>query len=258
MKISFIITSFNQKKRLYYSLQSAVHQKLSEGNDYEIILADDNSTDGTIEMVKSLFPSVIISLNDKSIPGKFTTCSNKNAAVKLSQGDRLVFSNGDVLFSSSFIESYCSSIWQNNIVFGPCERSDEQIENYLEPLKIKIKDTIVETKLLNTHKDLVRLLSEKGWLYPDPHHDGSVYTYNQTFSPIHPWGGNMSVLRDQFDSVEGFPEYDFYGGEEGSLCKKIVEKFKVDVVSNNKSYSIHLWHPQYNKEGLKTRIEYLL
>ena len=85
MKISFIITSFNQKNRLFYSLQSAVSQKLSEGNDYEIILADDNSTDGTIEMVKQNFPSVRISLNKKSIPGKFTTCTNKNTAVQIAQ-----------------------------------------------------------------------------------------------------------------------------------------------------------------------------
>ena len=73
MKISFIITSFNQKKRLFYSLQSATFQKLSDGNDYEIILADDNSTDGTIEMVKKYFPSVRISLNEKSIPGQFSS-----------------------------------------------------------------------------------------------------------------------------------------------------------------------------------------
>lgn len=258
MKISFIITSFNQKNRLFYSLQSAIAQKLSEGNDYEIILADDNSTDGTIEMVKKYFPSVIISLNEKSIPGKFTTCSNKNTAVKLAQGDRLVFSNGDVIFASTFIESYCDPIWADKIVFGPCERSDEKINTYFEPLSIKIKDKIVETRLLESHKDLVRLLSEKEWLHPDPHHDGSVYTYNKEYSPIHPWGGNMSVMKNQFNTVNGFPEYDYYGGEEGALCKSIVDAFNIPVVSNGKSYSIHLWHQQINNESIKNRPEYKL
>lgn len=258
MKISFIITSFNQKKRLFYSLQSAVAQKLSEGNEYEIILADDHSTDGTLDMVKANFPTVRISLNDKPITNKFTTCTNKNTAVKMAQGDRLVFSNGDILFASTFIDSYCSPIWNDHIVFGPCERSNEQIDPYFEPLFIKVKDKIVETRLINNHKDLVRLLSDKEWLHPDPHHDGSVYTYNKEFSPIHPWGGNMSVMRDHFEEVDGFPEYDFYGGEEGALCKKIVDKFNVPVVSNGKAYTIHLWHPQHNKEGLKTRLNYSL
>ena len=258
MKISFIITSYNQKNRLYYSLQSAVNQKLSEGNDYEIILADDNSTDGTIEMVKKYFPSVIISINDKSILGKFTTCTNKNHAVRIARGERLVFSNGDIIFSSGFIESYCNDIWADNIVFGPCERSDEQIDGYLTPMKIKITDIIVETRMLNSYKELVLLLSEKKWLYPDPHHDGSVYTYNKKFTPIHPWGGNMSILRDQFEEVNGFPEYDFYGGEESALCREIIDNFGVSVVSNSSSYSIHLWHPQYNNEQVKFRPEYLL
>lgn len=258
MKISFIITSFNQKNRLFYSLQSALSQKLSEGNDYEIILADDNSTDGTIEMVKELFPSVKISLNEKSIKGKFTTCSNKNTAIKMAQGDRLVLSNGDIIFANSFIESYCDPIWENKIVFGPCERSAEEINTYFEPLKIKVKNKIVETRLLNNHKELVVLLSDKEWLNSDPHHDGSVYTYNKQYTPIHPWGGNMSVMRDHFEEVDGFPEYDFYGGEESALCEKIVKEFNVPVVSNGKAYSIHLWHPQHNNESIKTRPNYQL
>jgi glycosyltransferase involved in cell wall biosynthesis len=258
MKISFIITSFNQKRRLFYSLQSAVAQKLSEGNDYEIIVADDNSTDGTIEMIKKHFPTVKISLNDKSIPGKFTTCTNKNSAVKMAKGDRLVLSNGDIIFASTFIDSYCDPIWGDNIVFGPCERSAEQITEYLDYLPIKIKEQIIETQKVTNHKDLVRILTENEWLHPDPHHDGSVYTYNKEFSPIHPWGGNMSIMRDHFEEVDGFPEFDFYGGEEGALCKKIVDEFKVKVLSNGKSYSIHLWHPQLNNDNIKIRPDYQL
>jgi len=257
MKISFIITSFNQKNRLFYSLQSAVSQKLSEGNDYEIILADDNSTDGTIEMVKQNFPSVRISLNKKSIPGKFTTCTNKNTAVQIAQGDRLVLSNGDVIFASTFIDSYCNPIWESNIIFGPCEISDEQIAPHLEPLNIKIKNEVIKTRLLNNYKDLVRLLSDKEWLHPDPHPDGSVYDYNKQFSPKHPWSCNMSIMRDHFEEVDGFPEFEKYGGEE-VLCEKIVQKFNVPVVSNGKAYSIHLWHPQINNEKIKERPDYLL
>lgn len=258
MKISFIITSFNQKKRLFYSLQSAIHQKVNDDSEYEIILADDNSTDGTIEMVKKYFPSVKISINDKSIAGKFTTCTNKNKAVTIAEGERLVFSNGDVLFSSNFIDSYFNPIWQDNIVFGPCERSDKKIEKYIEPILIKINDKNIETRLFKNYKDLVRLLSEKEWIYPDPHHDNSVYTYNQKYTPIYPWGGNMSVMKEHFMEVKGFPEYDYYGGEESALCIKITEKFNVNTVSNNKAYSLHLWHPQYNQDGIKYRPEYLL
>lgn len=258
MKISFIITSYNQKKRLFYSLQSALHQKLSPGNDYEIILADDHSTDGTLDMVKKYFPSVKIVLNEKPLKNKFTTCSNKNTAVKSAKGDRLVLSNGDVIFSSTFIDSYCDSIWKDNIVFGPCERCDEKIVPYLDPLNVKIKDHIYEVKKLDTNKDIVRLLASNEWIYPDPHHDGSVYTYNVEYSFMHPWGGNMSIMRDHFEEVDGFPEFDHYGGEESALSAKIIKAFKVKVVSNGKAYSIHLWHPQHNKEGKFVREEYYL
>jgi glycosyltransferase involved in cell wall biosynthesis len=258
MKISFIITSYNQKKRLYYSLQSALHQKLSEGNDYEIILADDHSTDGTIDMVKKYFPTVKITLNDRPVNGKFTTCSNKNTAVKAAKGDRLVLSNGDIIFSTTFIESYCDPIWKDNIIFGPCERSDERISPYLDYLKLKIKDQIYDVRKLDTNKDIVRLLASNDWIYPDPHHDGSVYKYNVEYSFMHPWGGNMSVMRDHFEEVDGFPELTHYGGEESALSAKIIKDFNVKVVSNGKSYCIHLWHPQYNAEGKFDKEEYYL
>ncbi len=209
-------------------------------------------------MVEKYFPSIRISLNEKSIPGKFTTCTNKNTAVKMAQGDRLVLSNGDIIFSSSFIESYCDPIWEDNIVFGPCERSDEKISNYLGNLSIRIKDNVITIPKLNDHKEIVRILSDNNWLYPDPHHDGSVYTYNKEFSLIHPWGGNMSVMREHFNKVNGFPEYDFYGGEEDALCTKIFKKFGVKVLSNGKSYSIHLWHPPFNNDKVKDRPDYLL
>jgi len=259
MKVSFIITSFNQRKRVYYSLLSAVNQKLSNGNDYEVILADDNSTDGTLDMVTELFPTVKISLNDKSITGKFTTCTNKNAAVKIATGDRLILSNGDIIFSSSFVDSYCDPIWGDNMVFGPCDRSSENIVPYLEDLPIKIKNSNIKIKKVISHKDIVKILSENKWIDKDPHHDGSVYTYNQEFSPIHPWGGNMSVMKHHFEAVGGFPELTYYGTEEGRLCTSIYNQNPgIKVLSNGKSYSIHLWHPQHNNEGIKHRIEYEL
>jgi len=256
MKLSLIISSYNQKKRLFYSLQSAINQKLSEENEYEVILADDNSTDDTLEMVKKNFPNVIISLNSESEKNKYTLASNQNCAAKIATGDRLIFTNGDIIFSSNFVEEHANKKLQGNVIFGPCERSGEEIAKYLEYLLIKVKNTIIEQKYFNNYKEIIRFLSEKKLITKDPHHDGSVYTFNKEFSVIHPWGGNFSVDKNHFDSVGGFDGRQYYGGEERFLVKNIVDKFNCNVLSNKNAYSLHLWHPQINNENNKIRKEY--
>ena len=228
--ISLIITSFNQKKRLYFSLQSALHQKLSEGNTYEIILADNNSTDGTIDLVKAHFPSVKITINNKNIDN----------AIKVAKGDRIIISSGDVIFASSFVDSYFDLIWENNIVFGPCERSDEKIDPYLTEIPILIKNQIVPIRKLNQHKDVVRILSENDWIYPDPCVDGGVYTYNKEFTRYHPTMNNVSLMREHIEALDELKIDNYY-----ILYQKIIDDYKIKIVSNSKAYSIHLWSP-YN------------
>lgn len=256
MKISVLLSSYNQKKRLFYSLQSLMRQKLNNNDEFEIILADDNSTDGTIEMVKKEFPSVIISTNVDSKLNKYTLASNLNSAAKIATGDRLVFSNGDVVFSSGFVNAHSDRLLQGNVIFGPCERSSEEINKYMEFLSIKIKNEIIEDRYFNGVKEIVSFLSQKKLISPDPHHDGSVYTYNEKFSTIHPWGGNYSVEKKHFDAVNGFDNREYYGGEERVLVGKIVDKFGCDVLSNVNAYAIHLWHPQVNSENNKIKQEY--
>ena len=257
MKISLLLSSYNQEKRLFYSLQSAISQKMAEGNSIEIILADDHSTDGTYKMIEKYFPDVIVSLNDKSIKNKDTLADNWNQAAKLATGDRLIFSNGDILFASGFAEAHADPIFDGHIIFGPYERSDEKLGPYLEFLPMKIKDQIINERQFSSHKEIVKLLSENNWISRDLHHDDSIYTYNQEYSIRHPWGGNFSVMKSHFDAVGGFDGRQYYGGEEMALVEKIVTKFPSKVLSNKNAYAIHLWHPQYNKHGLNTRQEYL-
>lgn len=256
MKISLLISSYNQEKRLFYSLQSAVNQKMSENNTLEIILADDNSTDGTIEMVKKYFPAVIISFNPKSINQKYTLADNWNQAAKIATGDRLIFSNGDILFASGFAEAHADPKLNGHVIFGPYERSDGKIGKFLEFLPIKIKNQIVKNRYFTSYKEVVTMLSDQNWITRDLHHDDSVYTYNQEYSIIHPWGGNFSVMKDHFDSVGGFDGRKYYGGEERVLVGKIVNTFNCKVLSNKNAYAIHLWHPQYNQEGIDNKVEY--
>lgn len=236
-KASVIISSFNQKKRLKFSLNSIIKQ---DYDNYEVIVADDNSTDETVEMIKNIFKGVKISLNNKSKYKKYTLADNWNTAAKLATGSRLIFTNGDNLFSSKFVSSHMDPLLKNDIIFGPNERTTEEIEQYLD---------------CESHIDLLKLTKN---IERDLRHDDSAYTYNQIYNTWYPWGNNFSIPTNIFNSVNGFPSKDVYGGEEKELLDNVVFKHKTLIKSNVNAYTLHLWHPQYNNTSIKEKEEYSL
>jgi GR25 family glycosyltransferase involved in LPS biosynthesis len=231
-KMSLIISSCNQKSRLRYALKSALLQRYY---NYEVIVADDNSTDGTIEMVEREFPGVTLSLNKHSEKDTYTLAQNWNTAASLATGSRLIFTNADCILPSIFVSAHADSNMLNNIIFGPNERTDENIE-------ILLHEDLTPGQLMEKYCKL----SKEG-ITKDLRHDNSAYTYNSVYSYYYPWGNNMSVPADKFFKVGGFPELREYGGEEILLSKKLAKKENLIIKSNVFTKNIHLWHPVTNR-----------
>ena len=61
---SILISTKNRKDNLFYTLNSLFNKIKS--NNFEVVVFDDGSTDGTSEMLKEHFPKVIIQKNKKS------------------------------------------------------------------------------------------------------------------------------------------------------------------------------------------------
>lgn len=236
-KASVIVSSYNQLKRLKFSLMSLIKQ---DYDNYEVILADDNSTDGTLDYVAENFPGVKISLNKKSIDKKYTLADNWNTAASIATGNRFIFTNGDNLFSSGFVSAHMDKNLDNDIIFGPNERTTQEIESLL--------NNTTHIELLKNIKTIER----------DLRHDNSAYTYNETFNTWYPWGNNFSIPKNLFFGVNGFPSKNYYGGEEKELLDKVVSKYSTLIKSNRNAYTLHLWHPQLNNANTKERIGYSL
>jgi GT2 family glycosyltransferase len=65
MKASFIIVNFNRKEELYLTISRTL--SLINGQDYEVIIIDNASSDGSAEMVKQAFPTVKLIENNINI-----------------------------------------------------------------------------------------------------------------------------------------------------------------------------------------------
>lgn len=98
MKISVVIPSYNDKSDLERCLESLGDQSVSE---MEIIVVDDGSADGTVEMLERLSASVPgISFYKQSHKG---AGSARNLGAKKAGGDVLVFVDSDMVFDRDFL-----------------------------------------------------------------------------------------------------------------------------------------------------------
>ena len=229
-KASLIISSYNQKDRLKYCLKSAIIQDYF---NYEVIVADDLSTDGTEEMVNELFPGVKFVKNLNKSKDHYTLADNWNNAARYATGKRLIFTNADNILAKCYITAHMDNMMKEDIIFGPNEQTDESIVTLLE-------NDYTPTQLLKDYCNISKINR-------DLRHDNSAYSYNQKYNYWYPWGNNFSVTKKHFDLAKGFPPLKEYGGEEFLLVKKLNTRFNVDIKSNKNAYNLHLWHPVTNK-----------
>ena len=94
--VSVIIVNYNGKNHLEKCLESLM--KINY-NNYEIILVDNNSSDGSIQFIEKFYPSIrLIKLKDN-----LGFAEPNNIAVKESKGDLVLFLNNDTTVDPNFI-----------------------------------------------------------------------------------------------------------------------------------------------------------
>lgn len=97
MKLSVIIVNYNVKHYLYQCLSSV---KVATSNlDADIWVVDNNSSDGSMDFLKPLFPEVHFIENKNNVG--FSVANNQ--AIRQSQGDYVLLLNPDTIATTSAI-----------------------------------------------------------------------------------------------------------------------------------------------------------
>lgn len=107
MKISIIIVSYNEKQYIEETIHSCLFQKMPY--DYEIIIGDDGSSDGSIELIqqyKEKYPSIIsyfiMDRNDvTNIIPSIRVSNVLKRAFELARGEYITVISGDDLLLNS-------------------------------------------------------------------------------------------------------------------------------------------------------------
>lgn len=111
VKISVIIVSYNVKYYLEQCLDSVVRS--SCGLNTEVIVVDNNSSDGTIEYLKPRFRDVLF-IQNKDNCG-FAKANNQ--AIKISKGEYVLLLNPDTILGEDVLRE-CANFMDNNTMAG--------------------------------------------------------------------------------------------------------------------------------------------
>ena len=120
---SIIIVSWNALEHLKTYLPSVV---ATDYPNYEIIIADNASTDGSKAWVKEHYPDIKIAELDKN----YGYCGGNNRAVSYAKGDILLFLNNDVRVDPDWLKSLseCFKRGKKIAAVQPKMLSDEEPE----------------------------------------------------------------------------------------------------------------------------------
>ncbi len=105
---SIIIPTLNEEKYLPLLLESIKKQNF---NDYEIIVADNNSTDKTVEIAKNYGCRI----SSGGLPGKA-----RNEGAKIARGDLFLFLDADVILPESTLFKFLKEFEEKKLDVASC------------------------------------------------------------------------------------------------------------------------------------------
>ena len=111
--VSIIIINYNGKSYLEKCLESI---KKIKYDNLEIIVVDNNSTDGTMEFLVQNYPSIITLKLDKN----YGFAKPNNMAAKIAKGDFLLFLNNDTEVTPNFLTELVQVLVGNDQI-GICQ-----------------------------------------------------------------------------------------------------------------------------------------
>ena len=180
LKASIILSSYNNLSALELSIESLRHQT---EKDFEIIIADDGSTDGTIEYLEKEGIQYFSRPNEG-----YRLAYIWNRGAELATGDRFIFGNSDIISHPKRIEEH--SKFNNYLIAG--SYPSIPIDYVKSITKEKIRHNFWSIDLIATEdrrKDYISGLKK-----PQLHHGKKI-------PPRYMYGGNWSCPADIFKKL---------------------------------------------------------
>lgn len=196
---SVIIVSWNAKTLLEEFLPSVLQTDYPK---FEIILADNNSSDESVDWVTKNFPQVKIVRHSSN----YGYAGGNNKATSVAQGEVLIFLNNDVQVDKSWLQEL-NSFMEDSPQYGIIQ---PKLRSYREPQKFEYAGAA------GGFIDWLGYPFCRGRLFDDTEFDNGQYDRS---SPIF-WasGAAFAIKKSLFSDLNGFDELFEFHLEEIDLC----------------------------------------
>lgn len=232
-KLSIIILSFNTKNILKECL-SSVLKEIDDDKNYELIVIDNGSTDGSVEMIKNYINKSsrqFVKIRDNS--GKIILIENKenlgfskavNLGIKKSTGELILLLNSDTVIQKDFFKNLLN------------------FENKVSPsiIGVKFLDPDKDPQPSVFHLPTVRRAMEEFWF-------GKTGSYTKYLPIINDYieveavsGGGMLIPKIIIDKIGLLDERYFFYFEDLEYCRRAKKNgYKVYYYSGSQLIHVH-------------------
>lgn len=209
MELSIIIVSYKTKNLLKNCLKSVFNSRIDF--PFEVIVVDNNSNDGSVEMIKEEFKEVRLLVNKKNVGyGKAN-----NQGMKIAKGDYILLLNSDTEIINDAISKMVEWLGKiRNVGVAGCkllykDGKTQQSAGYLPRLsKIFLWQTFLDD--LPVLRDLIK-----------PYQVSNLNFYQKEHEVGWVTGAFFLLKREVFEKTKGFDEKIFMYGEEVEWCYRI-------------------------------------
>lgn len=247
MDISIIIISYNNFSLLEQCVKSI--QKFTKKNTFEIIVIDNNSSEGDVSQALTNYSNIKLIKNEQNVG----FASANNQGIKIATGKYFLLLNND----TEFIEDSISQVFEyyekrNRKIFIGCE-----LLNLDRTHQNSIVDFDSITNLFGTAFFLYRVFS-KSKLLNKYHNNYKIL--NQPISVDFVAGAFIFGKLSDLVNCNGFDEQFYFYSEEADLCYRFINNFNGKVIYFPFTSVIHVhgatakqypWFRYYNQARAK-------
>ena len=207
MNVSVIIVNYNTKELTLNCINSIYEQ--TKDVLFEVILVDNNSSDGSIEVITKKFPNVICIKNDSNLGfGKAN-----NIGVSRAKGKYIFLLNSDTVLKNNTIKLFFDFHERNSesMITGGYLRDENEnfmisYSSFTKPLVGLLRLAYINFPALQNLR--MKLLPNKTQTIP----------HTEIISVDFVTGADLFMKKTDFDSLYGFDENFFMYYEDEDLC----------------------------------------
>lgn len=193
MKVSIVIVTWNKKNLLKRCLESLNKQSYK---NFQIILVDNGSTDGTINFIKKYYPRIKIVAFQKNLGFS----KGANEGIKTSKSEYVILLNNDTIVDEDYIKNLLKTM--NRLKFkGYCGCAPKMIDFFDRNVLVSAGD----------------MMNDVGQSFPRGL-DENKDSFNKGEEVFLVTGGASIFRRKVFEEIGFFDEDYFVYGEDSDWC----------------------------------------